>query len=75
MLLRHCRTCDCYIMDDGHEVSCRYSDDIAYYEIKPSAAGALVHHCPLAGRKPRRSEENSQASRDSGTVRSLRPKR
>lgn len=66
MLLRHCRTCDCYIMDDGHEVSCRFSSDIAYYEIKASAAGARVSHCPLAGQAPRRATEKARAGRGSG---------
>lgn len=66
MLLRHCRTCDCYIMDDGHEVSCRFSSDIAYYEIKASAAGARVGRCPLAGQSPRRAAEKARAERGSG---------
>jgi hypothetical protein len=53
-------------MDDGHEVSCRFSSDIAYYEIKASAAGARVGHCPLAGQAPRRAAEKARAERGSG---------
>lgn len=47
MFLRDCRECEYYIMDDGHEVSCRYRSEIAYYQITINPSGAKVLSCPV----------------------------
>jgi hypothetical protein len=47
MRLRKCRECEHYIMDDGHEVSCHFAVDVAYYEIKIAHGGADVLRCPV----------------------------
>jgi hypothetical protein len=46
MNIKLCRECEHYIIDDGYEVSCRFLNIVAYYEIRPARQSAEVYRCP-----------------------------